>query len=292
MKEFIKKHIGIKTYNYYMNIIDYNSYRRSNPQEAEILKANKKFKGKYQGKRCFILGNGPSLKEVDFDKLANEYVFTVNNIMRVDGYEKLHTNFHLWMDLAYFNLRNDLKYNISEVKKEINIMAGMDGVECFARIEGRPFMNRICKRKNINYLKAGIELFDEFDMEADFTKYVPTFTTVVQYAILLAVYMGFKEIYLLGCDSTSVKSMIDLCLNEQIESFHAYSIEKDDAKHQLNQIKINWEMDKYLYDQYRLFLGYRVLNTYCRRRKVKLINLTSSTLIDTIPKMDITEVLS
>lgn len=38
------------------------------------------FKDKFKGKRCFILGNGPSLNLVDLSLLENEYTFGLNRI--------------------------------------------------------------------------------------------------------------------------------------------------------------------------------------------------------------------
>jgi hypothetical protein len=47
------------------------------------IKYNKKlksFKNIHEGKRCFIIGNGPSLKTEDLEKLKNEYTFAANKI--------------------------------------------------------------------------------------------------------------------------------------------------------------------------------------------------------------------
>ncbi len=37
-------------------------------------------KDKYRGERCFIIGNGPSLRKTDVSKLKNEYTFGMNRI--------------------------------------------------------------------------------------------------------------------------------------------------------------------------------------------------------------------
>ena len=34
----------------------------------------------HKGERCFIIGNGPSLKQTDLTKLKNEYTFGLNRI--------------------------------------------------------------------------------------------------------------------------------------------------------------------------------------------------------------------
>jgi hypothetical protein len=46
-------------------------------QEREKIKA---LKDKFKGKRCFIIGNGPSLNKCDLSLLENEYTFAVNGI--------------------------------------------------------------------------------------------------------------------------------------------------------------------------------------------------------------------
>jgi hypothetical protein len=37
-------------------------------------------KDKYRGQRCFIIGNGPSLRQTDVSKLKNEYTFGMNRV--------------------------------------------------------------------------------------------------------------------------------------------------------------------------------------------------------------------
>lgn len=46
-------------------------------QSMDVLAA---LKDKYKGERCFIIGNGPSLRNTDVSKLKNEYTFGMNRI--------------------------------------------------------------------------------------------------------------------------------------------------------------------------------------------------------------------
>ena len=43
----------------------------------------RKLKNKYKGKRCFIMGNGPSLKAEDLELLKDEYCFGQNKIYKI-----------------------------------------------------------------------------------------------------------------------------------------------------------------------------------------------------------------
>src|SRR5258708_28843911 len=46
---------------------------------APLLKRNEVFRDRHKGQRCFIIGNGPSLKKQDLSPLANEITFVTNS---------------------------------------------------------------------------------------------------------------------------------------------------------------------------------------------------------------------
>ncbi len=52
----------------------FHPWRRDTVRRLSLLK------NQYQGKRCFILGNGPSLRQTDLSLLKNEYTIGLNRI--------------------------------------------------------------------------------------------------------------------------------------------------------------------------------------------------------------------
>ena len=50
------------------------------PWRRESIRRLAKLKDKHKGERCFIIGNGPSLKNTDVSKLKDEYTFGMNRI--------------------------------------------------------------------------------------------------------------------------------------------------------------------------------------------------------------------
>ena len=50
------------------------------PWRRRSMDALGELKDKYKGERCFIIGNGPSLRKTDVSKLKNEYTFGMNRI--------------------------------------------------------------------------------------------------------------------------------------------------------------------------------------------------------------------
>ena len=63
--------------------------------KKKFLRKNIEYKDKYKGKRCFIIGNGPSLKKHDLTLLKDEFVLTVNSMTITKEFDLITTDFHL-----------------------------------------------------------------------------------------------------------------------------------------------------------------------------------------------------
>jgi hypothetical protein len=63
------------------------------PWRQESIRRLSELKNKYQGERCFIIGNGPSLKDTDAAKLKDEFTFGMNRIYLVFGEWGFQTSF-------------------------------------------------------------------------------------------------------------------------------------------------------------------------------------------------------
>ena len=50
------------------------------PERRDTIERLAALKDSRKGERCFIIGNGPSLKQTDLTKLTNEYTFGLNRI--------------------------------------------------------------------------------------------------------------------------------------------------------------------------------------------------------------------
>ncbi len=257
-----------------------------------LLAKNKPLKNLHVGERCFILGNGPSLKQVDLSLLADEFVFTVNNFSFVEGYEKAKTNVHLWMDLAFFDVSNAVKFNMDKILSNYHRIAGQNPI-CFADIRGFNFIkkNKLDEILDMHYLYIGSDISRNEPVSIDIGGQITGLYTVVQYAIDVAIYMGFKEIYLLGCDSTGILDTINTALNIPITNDHAYHDE--DSENNQKQLIKNLGMTPCFFQAYALLLGYDKLNYICHNiLKVRLINCTSKTIITSIPRVDLLTVLN
>lgn len=274
------------------NTLGFELYRIYRPDRAHLLKNNIKFKNLYKGNRCFVLGNGPSLKDQNIELLKNEFVFTVNQFCRYPISELIKPNFHFWVDDVFFEINK----NKSEDMELISVMKKIAEInpdaECFFPISKKKFIEEfdLNRSLNVNYFLPSINPVKMRNRDIDYCKYVPGFGTVVQTAISMAIYMGFKEIYLLGCDTTSIIVNIKSALNTNDENDYAYELTNNEKK-RLEHILNNQSMETFAKSYYDTLLAYRLLYEYCTSRNIELINCSAQSVIDSIPRKKLEDII-
>jgi hypothetical protein len=74
------EHNSLEEIKYRLHCIKQNFLYRSTETGRLSSKALSLLKDQHRGKRCFILGNGPSLKQTDLTRLRGEFTFGLNRI--------------------------------------------------------------------------------------------------------------------------------------------------------------------------------------------------------------------
>ena len=255
---------------------------------APELIENAKFINSHEGEECFILGNGPSLKRVNLDKLKDKYVITCNMFTKVAGYEKVHSNIHVVIDDAFFQKRQEFSIEEKELMEIWKKICDMQ-IPVFVPLSAKEFIttNAIDKATEIYYLDIlRFELPDRFgnELKVDISKPINSYTNVVQFSIVLALNMGFKKINLLGCDATGIYALLNTIIEQNKMEIHAY--DNDSAKNQYAKIVTKNKLADSLYWESFNYLGFERLNELCITKNIQLYNLTDISLIDGIPKGD------
>lgn len=150
------------------------------------------FKQKHKGGRVFIVGNGPSLRKINLDLLVGEYSIAMNRIAAI--YSKTS-----WRP-SYFVCTTS---NVADPYWREDILKTVDiGIPSFIweRLElffpGRINCHPIsCLNGHEVTNNAPIEWWSD-----DITSHVTKFGTSMIVAIQIAVYMGFRDIIIIGAD--------------------------------------------------------------------------------------------
>lgn len=251
------------------------------PELKQRLADNSKYKNIHEGKRCFIVGNGPSVKNLNLSLLRDEFTFTVNQMARNPQFHDIHTNYHLWADSGFFNtnLVNEGDYKLLEIMKSLS-----EDVDCFFPYEvAHEYVEKFELEKYIHVNYFSFNACVNGDEPIDFTGYIRGGYTVVQYAIRLAIYMGFKEIYILGCECTTILNVINSRLADYSLETHCYDIDEKE-KERARKMYMRMPMQMYYKSEYGVLEEYHVINEHCKQAGILIYNCTPGGLLEELPR--------
>lgn len=291
MKLYIN--FGILLNNFRLDTLAYPKYCCSIPNLRKTVKKNHKFKDLHKGKRCFIIGNGPSINAEDLTLLANEIVFTVNQASRLKQFSDLHSNYHFIADPLFFQLSKDKPEEYEVLMTIKNLSLHNKNIECFFPIQYKDFIekNGLDQNLNVNYFLTIKRMYDGYNKKIDFSRPSIAFNTVVQWCITMAIYMGINEIYLLGCDCTSMISIMKSILRQNDECDYAYNITENEKKRLENTVG-KMDLEDTMHGCLLQIQDYRRLYEYCKKRNIKLVNCSSETVLTSIPRASLSDVLA
>ncbi len=144
---------------------------------------------RYKGRRCFILGNGPSLATMDVGPLRKEITIGSNGVYTQFDEWGFKLNYLLFEDLEQTELRGPEIHKVKGVTK----LASLYNAYAFRADESTYFFNaRIGNKKYWN------EMAPMFS--TNFADIVYLGSTVTYIALQLAFYLGCDPVYLIGVD--------------------------------------------------------------------------------------------
>jgi hypothetical protein len=150
------------------------------PWRRKSIQKLREYENKYQGERCFIIGNGPSLRNTDLTKLKKEYTFGMNRIYLAFP--------EMGFPTSFFVSINDLV--IEQTAADIQSLK----------------MPKFVSWRSHQWLKPSKDLFFLYTTytEPKFSKKATgrlwEGATVTFIALQLAYFLGFKEVVLIGVD--------------------------------------------------------------------------------------------
>lgn len=215
----------------------------------------KKFKNIHLGERCFIVGTGPSLKMEDLEKIKNEVSFSVNSIV-------LSFPDTMWRP-TYYAIQDRFGY---EKLKDAIRTAKMPYV--FNGISNKmmtPVMDVDFIPFPLNLLDHGKMIPDHITkFSSDAYRVVYAGHSITYSAIELAVYMGFKEIVLLG---------VDCDYSKKVNHIKAYSVQTDmDAAFLMRE-------------------SFKVARRWADKHDVKILNATRNAKLDVFERVVLEDIL-
>ena len=174
-----------------------------NPEEQAILNRNIEFLNRHRGQRCFVLATGPSMREQDLRPLQNEWCLAVSEFYRHEHYRLIKPAYYAFaptpVPLTEQLVAKRLK-RLEDVKR-----VSQDEIFFFA-LHDKKWVETSHLVENwdrVHYLRFWHNLGD-LPAQIDLTACLPFAFGSAVLATWIAIYMGFSEIYLVGCDHDGI----------------------------------------------------------------------------------------
>lgn len=224
------------------------------------------YHNRYQGKRCFLIGNGPSLKADDLTKLHQngEITFAFNRIYNIFDQTPWRPDFYISQDEKMLKGCEDVVSALRLSAKFIPIQLNWyHNIE----IDGAVYFN-------INWNQNDTP--HDFLFSDDISREIFAASTGMYTAVQMAAYMGFSEIYFIGVDH-----------HFQISQNNKGEIVVD------NTVK-DYFSDKYNPDKENLYipntekstLTYIAIKHHCDKLGIKVFNATRGGRLEVFERKD------
>jgi hypothetical protein len=151
------------------------------------------YKNICKGQRCFIVGNGPSVNKTNFNIIKNEIIFGTNRLYQAINQLGINCSYYVTSNRSIVSEDFDALCHL-----DIPIFLGQHGAEAY----GQKMIETKHEFKHmpiIFHYKRRL-MWDGAEMSTDLQKGSSDGDTVVMEGLQIAYYMGFKKVYLIGCD--------------------------------------------------------------------------------------------
>ena len=235
---------------------------------------NNRFKNKHLKDRCFIIGTGPSIKKQDLKLLKDEIVIGVSGVFQHKDIKIINPKYYVLPPVfrghgELYDESNFITW-FKNMDKALN-----DTTVMILDIGDKAYIDKyeIFKHKEIiwkNYLPWNREM----DINNIKILSMPSILSVSESAIQSAMYLGFKENYILGFDHTWFDDIWDHFNDDYMKDF-------EESK--LNKCKEWVDSEHEMIRHANIFNKYKKL--YALKKNIYNANADENSYVDTFPKV-------
>lgn len=256
VQEIIKKIMGLV-----------NFYRYNN---KDILNKNRILKNIANGKRAFLIATGPSIKSENLKLLKGEECFSISNFFLHEDINLVEPKVHFF---APYHKPLILEEYINWLKKADEILPESTSIALGHETKDIVDEHGIFKKRKIYYIYLGIP----YNEDVDITKPILSPQTGPLMIIPFLLYMGYKEIYLLGCDHNMLRDY-----GKTVEHFYKRS---DDIRSNAADDLAWFDIIKHHDASKNIFVQYLYYKKIIEKKgnKTKIINLSKNSWLKFFP---------
>ena len=249
----------------------------------ELKKRNKRFENVHKNDRCFILGSGHSILSQDLTKLKNEIVITQNHFQAHKDISIIAPKYHIVIPKFH---PADYDNDWIEWIQDMEVKLPADTTFFFGSNTKALIETKTNLASRSFYIDSGFHAISLRKAKVDITKRIMNIPTVITQCITIALYMGFKKIYLTGFDLDQICRMSD---RDNVRFYGHSQITRNEAEK-----KIEDDSGASGFDFFNYWMIWRQLNllkNYAEAHGQEIVNVANGGLLNVFRRDNYDEVL-
>ena len=237
----------------------------------------KECKDIHAGKRCFIIGNGPSLNNEDLERIKDEFSFATNRVFLIFDKTSWRPTYWMCQDRQILRSVTDLYQSYKG-----NMFLGYHALYDYG-INLSNANYYLCNAKQYKARKKELDFSDEVD------KFVIDGGSVTYSCIQMAVYMGFKKIYLLGVDHNFSRT-----LDKNLRIVEHNEVKNDYFDEKYKDIFKKFEEKGKVYaapDSEMITHAFEAAKKYCDAHDVEIFNATRGGKLEVFTRVKFDDIM-
>lgn len=262
---------------------EYLARRTYLKRPLQLASENRVLKDRHRSQRCFIIANGPSVNTQNLLPLKNELVFSVSNGYHHKNYLQIQPKYHCVPQLTYGKVTTS---DAIAWFKEMHEKLG--DAELFLNYTEEQLVREhdLFPGRRIHYLC----LHDSFERHSqdsliDITGTIPGVQSVPIMCLMVAMYMGCREIYLLGTEHDQFKTgRYGYFYKPTVLNGKDIGVASDGKV-----IDSNYEVFTAMLELWR---QYRYLKQIAHQNEISIYNATHGGELDEFPRVQLEQIIS
>ncbi len=249
-----------------------------------LKKRNTKFENIHTNERCFILGSGHSILSQDLTKLKDEIVISQNHFQAHKDISTIAPKYHIVIpkfhpadyDQDWIDWLKDMEAKLPENTTFFWGSNTKNMIETHTQLANRSY-----------YIDSGFHAIALRHAKVDITKRIMSVPTVITQCLTIALYMGFKKIYLTGFDLDQICRMSD---RDNIRFYGHSQITRNEAEK-----KIEDDSGASGFDFFNYWMIWRQLNllkNYADANGQEIVNVANGGILNVFRRDNYDKVLA
>lgn len=238
------------------------------------------------GRRLIIMGNGPSLRDVfenNLDVLDAHDTMAVNFAANTLEFFEIKPKYYTIADPHFYQAVDD-----ANVRSLIGNLGRVDWPMTLFLPSGARAMSSLINNSNITvarYNAVGVEGWNWLTRLAfDSRRGMPRPRNVLIPSIMVGVWLGYREIDIVGADHSWTQSLSVDENNRVITNLPHFYADNEHEQSRVKAVYANVPLHNLFHSYYVAFKAYHEIAPWAKKRGVAIYNATPGSFIDAFPR--------